>query len=210
MSARLHGADLPTGPRPEGVEPRSTAAERTRFGIWLWLASDAALFASLFGTYLTLHGALGGGPGPAQLFDLGLTALATFVLLGSSLAMGLALEAMQGGRMQPLRLWLAVTASLGLCFVGLQTAEFWRYSHHGLTFASSDFGSAFYTLVGFHGLHVTFGVIWLVSLLVFCFRRQAITANDFWRFEAASLYWYFVDVLWVVIFSVIYLLGKAG
>lgn len=208
-----HAAER-TGHRPDlGVEPaeqRSTPAERTRFGVWLWLASDSALFASLFATYLAVHGALGTGPGPRRLFDLPLTALATFVLLGSSLAMGFALDALGRGEMHPLRVWLGITAALGAVFVGLQAAEFHRYSRLGLTFARSDFASSFYTLVGFHGLHVTFGVIWLTSLLVFACRRERVDRADFWRFETASLYWYFVDVVWVVLFSVVYLLGKAG
>jgi len=195
---------------PADLEPRSGPAERTRFGIWLWLASDSALFASLFATYLSLRGATAGGPSGAQLFDLRLTAVATFVLLSSSLVLGLALEALQAGRTAALRAWLGCTALLGLGFVGLQAAEFTSYARRGLTFAHSDFASAFYALVGFHGLHVTFGVLWLGSLLAFTLRRPAVAPRDFWRFEAASLYWYFVDVVWVVIFSVVYLLGKAG
>lgn len=191
--------------------PGSTeAAERARFGVWLWLASDSALFASLFATYLSLHGALGGGPGPRQLFDLSLTALATFVLLGSSLAMGFALDALRLGSIQALRVWLGITAALGAVFVGLQATEFHRYTRMGLGYARSDFASAFYTLVGFHGMHVLFGVIWLTALLVFACRRSALSPADHWRFEVASLYWYFVDVVWVVIFSVVYLLGKVG
>lgn len=185
--------------------------ENTKTGVWVWLASECAFFASLIGSYLALHGHYRPGPGPAQLFDLKLTAVATFVLLISSLTMGLAVEAAQRHELGALRPWLAVTALLGLCFVGMQAYEFHHYWHDGLTLSVSAFGSSFFTLVGFHGMHVSFGVAWILSLLIFTFRsRRPFGARDVWRVEIASLYWYFVDVVWVVLFTVVYIMGKLG
>ena len=197
---------LPTGPHIP-----ASPQETTKLGIWLWLASDCALFASLIATYLSLHGQTNGGPTSQQLFNLKYTLGSTFALLLSSVTMGFGLEAMQRNDIAGLRRWLVVTALLGLVFVGMEINEFHGYTVHGLWYQRSDFASAFYTLVGFHGLHVTFGVAWILSLLIFTFRKPGgITAADHWRFEMLSLYWYFVDVVWVVIFTVIYLIGKVG
>ncbi len=195
---------------PVGPYRLPTPAENTKLGIWVWLASDCALFAALIATYVSMHGHVGHAPTPQQLFDLPLTATATFVLLLSSLTMGLGLEAAQHGEHQRLMRWLVVTMILGLAFVGLQAVEFTTYVHRGLTPDASNFGASFFTLVGFHGLHVTFGVAWLLSIFIFVVRKGPLGPRDLWRLEAASLYWYFVDVVWVVIFTVVYLLGKVS
>ncbi len=207
MSGHTEMADLHAQPEP--FRP-ATPADNTKLGIWVWLASDCALFASLIATYLTLHGQTGTGPTPQHLFDLKMTAIATFVLLLSSMMMGFGLEAAQRGNRAQTARWLAVTALLGAAFVGMQVVEFTSYAHEGLSMSVSDFGASFFTLVGFHGLHVSFGVAWLVSLLVYVLRKGEVPADQLWRFEAASLYWYFVDVVWVVIFTVVYLMGKVG
>jgi cytochrome c oxidase subunit 3 len=206
--SHLPAAEAGTPPAPEYHLP--TPAENTKLGVWVWLASDCALFASLIATYLTLHGQTGSGPTPRELFNLPMTAAATFVLLLSSMTMGFGLEAAQRlDRAATLR-WLVPTAVLGLGFVGMQAFEFTHYVRDGLTMATSNFGASFYTLVGFHGLHVSFGVAWLTSLLVYLLRRADVPAGEVWRLEAASLYWYFVDVVWVVIFTVVYLMGKVA
>lgn len=207
MSGHTEAADLQAPAEP--FRP-ATPAENTKLGIWVWLASDCALFASLIASYLTLHGQTGNGPTAAHLFDLKMTAAATFVLLLSSMMMGFGLEAAQRGDRSRTVTWLAVTAFLGLTFVGMQVMEFTTYVHEGLSLSVSDFGASFFTLVGFHGLHVSFGVAWLISLLVYVLRKGEVPAGSAWRFEAASLYWYFVDVVWVVIFTVVYLMGKVG
>lgn len=210
MSEASHAAVAPEAGQA-GPHHLRTPAETTKLGIWLWLASDCALFASLIATYLSLHGQTAGGPGPKQLFDLRETLGSTFALLISSVTMGLGLECLQKQDIPGLRKWLMVTALLGLVFVGLEMNEFHHYTMAGLWYQRSDFASSFYTLVGFHGLHVSFGVAWIISLLVFTWRKPGgIKVGDHWRFEMASLYWYFVDVVWVVIFTVIYLIGKVG
>ena len=195
---------------PAAPHGQSTGIENTKLGVWVWLASECAFFASLIGTYLSLHSHYAPGPSAAQLFDLKLTGVATFVLLSSSLTMGLAVEAQQRGQTGRLRGLLAVTALLGLVFVGMQAIEFTTYVHKGLTPTVSAFGSSFFTLVGFHGMHVSFGVAWIVSLLIYTFRKRDFGPADTWRIEIASLYWYFVDVVWVVLFTVVYLMGKMG
>ncbi len=195
---------------PRGTYHEATPAENNKLGIWLWLASDCALFASLIATYLSLHGQTLAGPGPKQLFDLRITVTATFVLLCSSMTMGMGLEAAQRCDYRGVLRWLIPTAVLGLAFVGMQVFEFTHYVLQGLTLQVSDFGASFFTLVGFHGLHVSFGVAWITSLLIYVFRKKRVDQADAWRFEAVSLYWYFVDVVWVVIFTVVYLMGKVG
>ena len=210
MSEASHAAAAPDA-GPSGPHTLPTPAETTKLGIWLWLASDCALFASLIATYLSLHGQTAGGPSAKDLFDLKGTLVSTFALLISSVTMGIALEAMQRDDVAGLRRWLLVTMALGLVFVGLEINEFHHYTVSGLWYQRSDFASSFYTLVGFHGLHVSFGIAWLLSLLIFTFRKPGgLIHADHWRFEMASLYWYFVDVVWVVIFTVIYLIGKVG
>lgn len=210
MSETTHATPAPDA-GPAVAQAMPTPVETTRLGIWLWLASDCALFASLIATYLTLHGQTAGGPTSQELFDLRLTLVSTFALLLSSVTMGVALEALQREDIAGLRRWLIATALLGAVFVALEINEFHHYTASGLWMQRSDFASAFYVLVGFHGLHVSFGIAWMLSLLIFTFRKPGgLTRADHWRFEMASLYWYFVDVVWVVIFTVIYLLGKVG
>lgn len=205
-----HGADAAEMHAAPSGWHEATPAENNKLGIWVWLASDCALFASLIATYLALHGHTLNGPTPKQLFDLRVTVVATFVLLFSSMTMGIGLEAAQRGDRAGVLRWLIPTSILGLGFVGMQVVEFTTYVRHGLTMQVSDFGSAFFTLVGFHGLHVSFGCAWLISLLVYTLRKGRVDPAESWRFEAASLYWYFVDVVWVVIFTVVYLMGKVG
>lgn len=209
MSEAAHTAGPDAG--AAGSQTLPTPAETTKLGVWLWLASDCALFASLIATYLALHGSTNGGPGPKDLFDLQGTLISTFALLISSVTMGVALEALQRHDIPGLRRWLVVTALLGLVFVVLEINEFHHYTVSGLWYQRSVFASSFYSLVGFHGLHVSFGVAWILSLFIFTFRKPGgLTRADHWRFEMASLYWYFVDMVWVVIFTVIYLIGKVG
>jgi cytochrome c oxidase subunit 3 len=198
-------------PASHAEEHHAVQVEHTRLGVWVWLASECAFFASLIGTYLSLHAFHQPGLGPRDLFDLPTTAVSTFALLVSSVTMGLAIEAAQRQAASTLRLWLVVTALLGLVFVGMEAHEFVSYWHRGLTLQSSAFGSAFYTLVGFHGMHVSFGIAWILSVLIFSLRKPGgFSTGDLWRLEVLSLYWYFVDVVWVVLFTVVYLLGKLG
>ncbi|MBX6350097.1 MAG: cytochrome c oxidase subunit 3 [Clostridia bacterium] len=195
---------------PEGL-PRGSADENRVFGFWVFLAGEASLFASLIGTFLALSRRTAGGPGPRELFDLPLVGVATVALLTSSLTCAFAVLAAREGRLRAMQLWLAATAALGEAFLAIQAYEFWSYAAHaGFGFSTSAFASAFYTLVGFHGLHVTFGVFWLLAALFQSILLEGIAREEAARLFVAGLYWHFVDVVWVVIFSAVYLLGVAG
>lgn len=175
--------------------------------MWLFLASDCMLFGTLIATYMTYRNRsieLQTPPYPNEIFDIPYTSVSAFVLLMSSLTMVLALAAIQRGDHRGLRIWIAATALLGSIFVGGQFFEFTSFASEGLTLSSNVFGSSFYVLTGFHGTHVTIGVIWLLSLL-FVSLRGGLPAEKAMDVEIAGLYWHFVDIVWIVIFTLVYL-----
>ncbi|WP_124726533.1 cytochrome c oxidase subunit 3 [Staphylospora marina] len=178
-------------------------------GFWLFLGAETVLFACLFGSYLALRHQTMGGPTGQELFDMKLVALATALLLTSSLTSVLAMVAMNRLQKKQTVFWLVVTVLLGLGFLVLEIYEFIHYVHLGHTFMSSAFGSSFYALVGTHGAHVTFGIVW-ISTLIFQTVRRGITLEMAPKLFVASLYWHFIDVVWVFIFTLVYLLGKVG
>lgn len=196
---------------------RSNLINRNRIlGFWLFLASECIIFASLIGTYLALSGQYLNTPGPKEAFDLGFVFVMTFILLTSSLTSVLSTVGMQRGNLRMMHFWLTVTILLGALFLGLQVYEFIEYYSLGLTFSSSAFGSAFYALVGIHGLHVGFGLVWLTSLQLQALSRwlfttkPVLTKHNASKFYIAGLYWHFIDVVWVLIFTIVYLMGKVG
>jgi cytochrome c oxidase subunit 3 len=186
----------------------SPGIDNSTLGFWIFLSAECVLFASLIGTYILLHTQTNGGPTPKSIFDLRLTFVGTIALLLSSLTMVLAYYQVIRGRFAQMRGWLLVTIALGLVFLVETAYEFAGFWSHGLTLQASPFGSAFYTLVGFHAMHVTFGLFWITSLLVYSFKPQ-FARESVTKVGVMGLYWHFVDVVWVVIFSVVYLLGKA-
>jgi heme/copper-type cytochrome/quinol oxidase subunit 3 len=173
--------------------------------MWAFLASDCMFFGALLATYLIYHGKSRQGPYPLDVFDLELTSLSTFVLLMSSLTMVLTLAAVQRGFVKLCRFWLLMTALGGGVFLGFQVYEFTTFAHEGLSMRRNLFGSSFYTLTGMHGLHVSIGVIWLLSLFGYAW-RGGVTPERALDIEIAGLYWHFVDIVWIVIFTVVYLL----
>jgi heme/copper-type cytochrome/quinol oxidase subunit 3 len=198
-----HVADTPAAAHRHDAMP----VENQRLGFWMFLGSECTFFASLIGSYLALHGRSLTGPGPRQLFEIPYTSVATFILLASSLTMGLGVAAMGRNNRRGMRAWLIVTAVLGLIFLGMQVNEFSTFWHAGLHLNTSLFSASFYTLTGFHGLHVTFGVAWIIALLIYSYRAKDLDSSQTVRFETAALYWHFVDVVWILIFSVVYLVG---
>jgi cytochrome c oxidase subunit 3 len=195
---------------PGGHNETATLEGKNKvLGFWLFLGAETVLFACLFGTYLALRHNTMGGPTGAELFDLKLVALATALLLTSSLTSVLAMIAMNQLKKKTMLFWLGVTVLLGLGFLILEIYEFIHYVHEGHTFTSSAFGSAFYTLVGTHGAHVTFGIIWISTLMLQAAKR-GITLEMAPKLFVSSLYWHFIDVVWVFIFTLVYLLGKVG
>ena len=179
--------------------------DHRKLAMWTFLASECFLFGTLIATYLAYKGRSVVGPHPADTFNLQLTTLSTFDLLMSSLLMVLALAAVQRGDHAQSRLWLAGTAFFGVIFLGFQAYEFTTFIlHDGLTLQQNLFGSTFYVLTGFHGGHVAIGVIWLLTLLVLDLRGRLGVA-DATKVEIAGLYWHFVDVVWIAIFTLVYL-----
>jgi len=190
--------DLDEHDHPEGGS--------TMLGFWIYLMSDCLIFAILFACYAVLGGNYAAGPSPRDLFDLPLVALNTAMLLFSSITYGFAMLSMQAGRVGAVRGWLAVTAVFGLAFLGIEIYEFAHLIHIGATPQRSAFLSAFFTLVGTHGLHVTFGLIWIATMIVQVGRRGLIPANQR-RLMCLSLFWHFLDVIWIGVFTFVYLMG---
>jgi heme/copper-type cytochrome/quinol oxidase subunit 3 len=172
---------------------------------WAFLGSECMFFGSLIATYLVYRGRDAAGPHPHEILNIPFTSVSAFVLLMSSLTMVLALAAVQSGNLRGTRIWLAATALLGMTFLAGQCYEFTEFVYEGLKLQTNLFGSTFFVLTGFHGTHVTVGVIWLWSLFMMAMRGQLPQARAL-DVEIAGLYWHFVDVVWVAIFTLVYLI----
>ena len=209
----------------------STGLDNRKIAIWAFIGSECMLFISLISTYLIYKGRSVVGPYPHEqwtdpstghvlkpILNIPVTSMSTFVLLMSSLFMVLALAAVQNkGRPLPAnagwwtrklassQLWLFMTALAGATFLGFQAFEFTSFVHEGLTIKTNLFGSSFFTLTGFHGAHVTAGVLWLLALLAIDMRR-GLGPNDALNVDICALYWHFVDVVWIAIFTLVYLI----
>ncbi|ELK45014.1 cytochrome c oxidase subunit 3 [Halobacillus sp. ACCC02827] len=195
---------------PHDPEKATLEGKNKFLGFWFFLGGETVLFASLFGTYLALNGSTQGENTPENLFGLELVFLMTMLLLTSSLTSVYAMYHMKNHDFGKMQAWLGVTVLLGLGFLGLEIYEFVHYIHeYEFTFRSSAFGSAFYTLVGFHGGHVLFGLSWIVTLMIRN-QKRGLNLYNAPKFYIASLYWHFIDVVWVFIFTVVYLMGKVG
>jgi len=182
----------------------STGLSNEKLGMWVFLSSECLLFGGLISTYLLLHKKSVGGPTPEEVFDIPFTSVSSFVLLMSSLTMVLAVSAITRGDESRSRLWLTTTVLLGAIFVGGQVYEFTSFYREGLGFTTNIFGSSFYTLTGFHGVHVTVGILMLLSLVGLSLRGQ-LGQDKAETVEIIGLYWHFVDVVWIIIFTVVYL-----
>ncbi|WP_151719399.1 cytochrome o ubiquinol oxidase subunit III [Gemmobacter serpentinus] len=178
----------------------------TNIGFWIYLMSDCLMFAVLFAVFGVLGQSFAAGPGPKALFDLELVALNTAFLLLSSITFGFAMLAMFAGNKRGTLGWLAVTLLFGLAFLMVEIYEFYHLIHLGAGPQRSAFLSSFFALVGTHGLHVGFGSIWLVTLMVQISRKGLIPAN-MRRMTCLSMFWHFLDVIWIGVFTFVYLLG---
>lgn len=202
--------------------------DNRKVAIWTFIGSECMLFASLISTYLIYKGRSPEGPYPAEpwtnpttgetfpaILNIPVTSASTFILLMSSLAMVLALAAVQNKNVPKTttgqrilgssKLWLWMTCILGIAFLGCQAYEFTSFVHEGLTIRTNLFGSTFFTLTGFHGAHVTAGVLWLFTLLAIDYKR-GLNPSDETAVDICALYWHFVDVIWIVIFTLVYLI----
>ncbi|MCP3031070.1 cytochrome (ubi)quinol oxidase subunit III [Halobacillus sp. A1] len=195
---------------PHDPEKATLEGKNKFLAFWFFLGGETVLFASLFGTYLALNRSTAGENTPENLFGLELVFIMTMLLLTSSLTSVYAMYHMKNHDFKKMQLWLGITVALGLAFLGFEIYEFVHYIHeYEFTFRSSAFGSAFYTLVGFHGGHVLFGLCWIVTLMIRNSKR-GLNLYNAPKFYIASLYWHFIDVVWVFIFTVVYLMGKVG
>ena len=197
-----------------GVHGESPAAHHTSTGLsnekiamWAFLGSECLLFGGLISTYLLYRNRSVEGPSPSEIFDIPFTSVSSFVLLMSSLTMVLAVSSIQRGDHQRCRTWLITTASLGASFIAGQVYEFTSFVREGLGYTTNIFGSAFYTLTGFHGVHVSLGILMLLSLVILSLRGRLPTERAE-TVEIVGLYWHFVDVVWIVIFTVVYLIPE--
>jgi len=174
--------------------------------MWVFLASDCLFFGSFIATYLVYRNESIVGPYPNEVLNIPVTSVSTFVLLMSSLAMVLALHYAQKDNLGLTRFWILAVALLGSIFLGFQVVEFTTFVNEGLTIRSNLFGTTFFILTGFHGLHVLIGVLWLLGM-AFAHFKGALTSRSVEDLEMAGLYWHFVDIVWIIIFTVIYLIG---
>ncbi len=183
----------------------STGLPNRTLLMWAFIGSECMLFGALIITYLVYRGRSIVGPYPEELLNIPFITVTTFVLLMSSLTMVLALAAVQRNDMRQGKLWLLMTALLGLVFLSGQVYEFSHFVHEGLGLTTNLFGASFFLLTGTHGAHVFVGVLWLLSLFVLAIRGKLTSANAE-TVEIMGLYWHFVDVVWIVLFTIIYLL----
>jgi len=178
----------------------------TLLGFWLYLMSDCLVFASLFATYAVLGRNYAGGPTGSEIFELPLVALNTAFLLLSSITYGFAMLAMQKKQVKATLVWLGITGVLGACFLSCELYEFVHLIHEGAGPDRSGFLTSFFALVATHGLHVTFGIIWLVTLMTQVGKHGLTSANKR-RLMCLSMFWHFLDVVWIGVFTFVYLMG---
>ena len=184
------------------------AGGSTALGFWMYLMSDCLIFAILFACYAVLGHSYGGGPGPKQLFELPLVALNTAMLLLSSLTYGFAMLTLErkGASVRAVQGWLILTGLFGLAFLSIELYEFSHLIAEGAGPQRSAFLSSFFTLVGTHGLHVTFGLIWLATLVV-QLGTHGIGPDNKRRLMCLGMFWHFLDVIWIGVFTIVYLMG---
>ena len=187
------------------AEQTTTGLNHRKLLMWTFLGSECLFFGSLIGTYMSYRGKSLVGPTPVEMFNIPFTSVSTFVLLMSSLFMVLGLAAIQRGDRRSALVWVMATALAGSLFLGGQYFEFTTFYREGLWLGTNLFGTTFFVLTGFHGTHVTIGVFWLLSLWVQIFRGELRSEHSL-HLEIAGLYWHFVDIVWIIIFTAVYLI----
>ncbi|MGI8661873.1 MAG: cytochrome c oxidase subunit 3 [Acidimicrobiales bacterium] len=192
-------------PKPGEHGWTQTGLSNEKLGMWVFLGSDCLLFGGLISTYLLYKNTAAVAPLPKQVYDIPFTSVSSFILLMSSLTMVLALSALNRADHRQTRLWLLTTALLGATFISGQVYEFTSFLREGMGYTNSTASSAFYTLTGFHGVHVSVGIVLLMSMYVMSLRGR-LPASKAETLEIVGLYWHFVDVVWIVIFPVVYLI----
>ncbi len=178
--------------------------EKAEFGFWLYLMTDIILFASLFATYMILRNNIAGGDSASELFDPRFALAETIILLLSSFTCGLAVLLCRFKYTAAGLAMLATTLVLGFCFIGLELYEFTHLVNEGQSWQTSAFLSAFFVLVGTHGLHITMGLVWGLTMVLYVL-KQGVTANSLRKLTLFSLFWHFLDLVWIFIFTIVYL-----
>lgn len=190
------------------VSPEEFADNKTAFGFWVYLMTDVVLFASLFAAFAVLRNNTFGGPTGGQLFSLPYVLTETVILLTSSFTCGLAILAARNQSKKQVLFWFGMTFILGIAFLGMELSEFHRLAIEGNSWHRSGFLSSFFTLVGTHGLHITIGLIWM-AVSFFLVIKRGLGRAMIRRLTLLSLFWHFLDIIWIFIFTVVYLLGAA-
>ncbi|WP_257347671.1 cytochrome aa3 quinol oxidase subunit III [Pseudalkalibacillus decolorationis] len=207
QSAQRGGYDMSAHELKSGpLEYRSSQGRMNILGFWIFLAAEIVLFSTLFATYAVLFGRTANAPTPGELFEPSTVLVMTFLLLISSFTCGIAVHEMRRGSVKGLITWLIITLVLGLGFLGFEIYEFIHYTHEGVTLQSSAYWSSFFILTGTHGLHVTLGIGWAILLLIQLAKR-GLTPVTSRKVFIISLYWHFLDVIWIFIFTSVYLIG---
>jgi cytochrome o ubiquinol oxidase subunit 3 len=190
-------------------DPHQGVYAKTLFGFWMYIMTDCLIFGTLFATYFVLRIGTYGGPGPQELFDLPFVLVETMCLLISSFTCGMAMLDAYQDRKKHAIAWLIVTFLFGASFVGLEVSEFAHLVHEGNSWERSGFLSAFFTLVGTHGFHVSIGLLWMV-VMMFVIAKRGFTPSTIRRLACFRLFWHFLDVVWIFIFTFVYLMGVIG
>lgn len=191
------------------MQPASAVESPTMFGFWVYLMTDCVLFASLFATFAVLRNSTFGGPPGRELFSMPYVLTETLILLTSSFTCGLAILAARRRAQNQVVFWFAITFLLGLSFLGMELTEFRRLVIEGNSWRRSGFLSSFFTLVGTHGLHITIGLLWMAVLVIQAVRR-GLTSATIRRLTLLSLFWHFLDIIWIFIFTIVYLVGAVA
>ncbi|WP_191567641.1 cytochrome aa3 quinol oxidase subunit III [Metabacillus idriensis] len=202
MAHETHSPDTP-------LEYRSEIGRLNIFGFWVFLGAEVILFATLFAAYFTLTGSTGGGPLPSELFELKGVLIMTFLLLTSSFTCGLAIHEMRRNNYKSMIIWMIITMLFGVGFLYMEISEFILYVHEGASIGTNAFWSAFFVLTATHGLHVTIGIGWMFLILIQLFKK-GLTPGTAKKVFISSLYWHFLDFVWIFIFTGVYLLGMVG
>lgn len=189
-----------------GEHGHHDASDVTIFGFWVYLMTDCVLFGGLFTSYISLHGNLAGGPSSKELFELPFVFVETMLLLLSSCTFGFAMLALHQGKQAAVKGWLVITFLLGAGFIGMELYEFHHLVSEGFGPGRSAFLSGFFTLVGTHGIHVTVGLVWIIVMFLQV-SRWGLTPKVATRMTCLSLFWHFLDIVWICVFTFVYLMG---
>ncbi|MEC7926089.1 MAG: cytochrome c oxidase subunit 3 [Actinomycetota bacterium] len=184
----------------------STGVETRKLGMWVFLSTEILFFGTLITTFMIFKGRDFPGIKLTDVYDIPFTSVSSFVLLMSSLTMVLAHNALENADQEKTRVWLIATAMLGSVFLAGQIYEFTEFYHKGFELSTNIFSSTFYVLTGFHGLHVFIGVVFLIGLWIIGQRQKGLSLDSGFNLEFIALYWHFVDIVWIVLFTVVYLI----